>query len=453
MKRVGMTGILLASTIAHGAPPTPVTLTLTPAQIAERAIPSVVLVKTAAGLGTGFVVGRDGRIATNVHVIGGASEATVVLADGREFKDVEVMATDDSHDLIVLRIGAKNLIPLTLGDSSKVRPGERVVAIGHPLGLGNTVSDGLVSAVREVTPLLTVLQISAPISPGSSGGPLFNDRGEVIGISTLIVTQGQNLNFGMPINQLKPMLASTKGTPLAALKPRGGHRRQVPNHDLSLLAGCSGDKLQAIAASIEDAIHIGAPLYNEGNIEACYRIYSATALDVEKKVAGCQGPKQALLEGVKRADGLASWDDKAWAMRDAFDGVLDVIARRVAVAPPSTNAALPAPPPRNVPSHPVSLLEGCSVDSIKHIGGGIGDAIEVGAPLYNAGNLEACYRIYEGAINEITRKVPGCNAPKKALAAGLREAANRSSWADKAWALRDAFDGILDVIGRRLPRN
>jgi hypothetical protein len=448
MKRVGITGIVLASSLAHG----PSAHALTPAEIADRAKPSVVVIKTASGLGTGFVVSRDGKIATNLHVIGSAQEATVVLADKREFKDVEVMAVDDQHDLIVLRIGAKNLIPLPLGDSAKVKAGERVVAIGNPLGLDYTISDGLVSAVREVTPQLTVLQISAPISPGSSGGPLFNERGEVIGISTLIVTQGQNLNFGMPVNQLKPMLLSDKGQPLASTKPAGGPRRQVPTHDLSLLAGCPAAGIAQIATSIEDAIHIGAPLYNQGNHEACYRIYASVALDAQKKVVGCQGPKEALLAGVHRADGLKSYTDKAWAMRDAFDGLLDVIARQQNSfgAPPPTNAGLPAPPPRNVPSHPMSLLDNCSVDNIRHIGTAIGDAIEVGAPLYNQGNLEACYRVYEGAILDLTRKVPGCAGPKKALQAGLKEASTRGTYADKAWALRDAFDGLLDVIDRRL---
>ncbi len=438
MKRVGPSGILLAGAARA----------LTPAEIAERAKPSVVLIRTPSGLGTGFVVSKDGRIATNLHVIGAAQEATVVLADKREFKDVEVMAVDDKHDLIVLRIGAKNLQPLRLGDSSKVKVGERVVAIGNPLGLDYTVSDGLVSAVREMSNELTVLQISAPISPGSSGGPLFNDRGEVIGISTLVATEGQNLNFGMPVNQLKPMLASGKATPLAAFKPTGRRRRQVPKHEVNVVAGCSADRLLAIASSIEDAIHIGAPLYNQGHIEACYRIYAATALDVQRKVVGCPGPKEALLDGVHRADGLAGWEDKAWAMRDAFDGLLDLIAR--AIPTPSGIAGLPTPPPRHVPVHPLSLLDRCSKDNIEKIGGAIGDAIELGAPLYNAGNLEACYRVYAGAILDLKRKVPGCTGPQKALEAGLKEAERRTTYGDKAWALRDAFDGITDVIRRRL---
>jgi hypothetical protein len=429
----------------------PLALALTPDKIAERAIPSVVLIKAADSIGTGFVVSSDGLIATNLHVIGSARQATVVLADGREFKQIEVINHDDVHDLLLLRVPAKHLVPLTLGDSSKVKVGERVVAIGHPLGLGNTVSDGLVSAVRKINPQLTVLQVSAPISQGSSGGPLFNEAGEVIGISTLIVTQGQNLNFGMPVNQLKAMLRSGKGTPLAAWKaPESKSRRKVPSHDLSLLDDCGAERLNEIRNAIEDAIKIGAPLYNDGNHEACYRVYAATALDVNRKLAHCPGPKRVLLEGVERADGVQQWADKAWAMRDAFDGLLEVINRSASAGGKATaSAGTNAIPPRKVPHHALTLLDGCSNDHLKYVANAIVSAINVGAPLYNQGNIEACYRVYEGAILDIMRSAPSCAGPSKALSAGLKEAGNRANYTDKAWALRDAFDGVLDVMSRR----
>jgi serine protease Do len=420
---------------------------LTPEKIAERAIPSVVLIKTATGLGTGFVVSSDGLIATNLHVIGNARQAVVVLADGREFKDVEVINFDDVHDLMVLRVSVKNLTPLTLGDSTKVKVGERVVAIGHPLGLGNTVSDGLVSAVRKINPQLTVLQVSAPISHGSSGGPLFNEAGEVIGISTLIVAQGQNLNFGMPVNQLKSMLRSGRGTPLATWKPpESPSRRKAPAYELSLLEGCAPERLNEIRGAIEDAIKLGAPLYNDGNHEACYRVYAAAALDMNRKLAACPGPKRALLQGVERADAISPWDGKAWAMRDTFDGLLDVIGRSASSKAATSSGG--ADTQRNVPHHALALLEGCSSDNLKYIANAIVGAINVGAPLYNQGNIEACYRVYEGAILDITRQAPACAGPNRALSVGLKEAAGRANYTAKAWALRDAFDGVLDVLSR-----
>ena len=424
---------------------------LTPDKIAERAIQSVVLIKTQTGLGTGFVVSSDGLVATNLHVIGDARHATVVLADGREYQDIAVINYDETHDLLLLRVNAKNLIPLTLGDSAKVKVGERVVAIGHPLGLGNTVSDGLVSAVRKINPKLTVLQVSAPISQGSSGGPLFNESGEVIGISTLIVTQGQNLNFGMPVNQLKSMLRGGKGTPLASWKaPESKSRRKLPAHALSLLEGCSTERLQEIQATLEDAIKVGVPLYNDGNHEACYRVYAAAALDVNRKLATCPGPKRVLLDGVERAEMLPGWLDKAWAMRDSFDGLLDVMHR--AAAKNRKNAEpvgeTPGFTPRNVPQHTLALLDGCSNENLKYVANAIVGAINIGAPLYNQGNIEACYRVYEGAIYDVSRNAAACNGPNKALNAGLKEAATRGNFTDKAWALRDAFDGVLEILSR-----
>src|SRR5690348_17225534 len=111
---------------------------LTPAQIAKRTIPSVVTVRVPTGLGSGFVV-ADGLVVTNLHVIGTAQEASVVLADGRELQQPEVLAADEAHDLVVLKVPTRGLRPLPLGDTRAVHPGDRVVAIGHPLGLSNTV--------------------------------------------------------------------------------------------------------------------------------------------------------------------------------------------------------------------------------------------------------------------------------------------------------------------------
>jgi hypothetical protein len=440
---LGGTGI----TPAHADPPA-----LSAAQIAERAIPSVVLIKVSNGLGSGFVAGPDGRIATNLHVIAGSSQVTIVLPDGREFTDVEVMGVDARQDLALLRISAKNLPPvLPLGDSAKVKPGERVVAIGNPLGLGNTVSDGLVSGLREIAPTLSVIQVSAPLSPGSSGGPLFNERGEVIGISRFISTEGQNLNFGVPVNALKPMLTVAQGTPLASWLQKELPKREVPHHSLSLLTGCTNEHLGVITNGLAKAIELGAPLYNDGNQEACFRIYEAAALEVGRRLNGCSGPKRALLDGVHKSETLASYDKKAWAMRDAFDGVLDVILRHAQATkriPGGAAASGPKAPARVVPNHPVSVLKGCSAENMNRISGAINGAIEVGGTLYDEGNHEACVRIYEGAILELEGKVPGCAGLKRALAAGRHEAGRRPAYSDKAWALRDAFDGVLDVISR-----
>ena len=197
------TGAALAGALTAAAPAPPPAppaasarnaVPLTPAQIARAAIPSIVLIRTPSGLGSGFFAGPGGKIVTNFHVIRGSTEAVVVTADKVEHKDVEVIAVDRARDLAVLRIGARGQRPLPLGDAKAAGVGERVVAIGNPLGFGDTISDGLLSGVRDFGGI-SILQISAPISSGSSGGPVLNDRGEVIGVSTFVVSQGPKPQF------------------------------------------------------------------------------------------------------------------------------------------------------------------------------------------------------------------------------------------------------------------
>src|SRR5262249_39744613 len=152
---------------------------------------------------------------------------------------------DKAHDLAVVRIDADGLPVLILG-RSEVHAGDPVVAIGHPLGLEDTVSSGLVSAVRRVNESLTVIQISAPIAPGSSGGPLFDDRGEVIGVATALAARGQNLGFGMPVTYLaaaldrpEPVAYETFVKTQAPAAPA----RSIPHHEVKILASCKRDDL------------------------------------------------------------------------------------------------------------------------------------------------------------------------------------------------------------------
>ncbi|WP_437309044.1 S1C family serine protease [Sorangium sp. So ce388] len=312
---------------------------MTPAQIAARATPAVVTIRGDGSLGAGFLVREDGWIATNFHVIAGMSDLQVVLWDQSEHPVLEVLAFDEDRDLAIVRIHAPRRLPLLpLGDSGAVRPGDPVVAIGHPLGLADTVSNGLVSAVRVVDPALTLLQISAPIAPGSSGGPLFNERGEVIGVAAAVATQGQNLNFGVPAAYLKKLLVHPDPVPLSTFAAETADeepalpavKRSVPHHALSLLRGCTEGDLLVLARTMDGAIQVGSPLYNEGDFASCYHIYEGAALDMERRLgAACRGPKQALSEGRRKAARLDDNAAQAWAMRDAFDGLLDVILRKV----------------------------------------------------------------------------------------------------------------------------
>ena len=159
--------------------------------------------------GTGFLVSTDGRIVTNYHVIKGASSAIVKLPDGA-FYDVDgVVAFDKTRDLAVIKAHGQNFRVVTLGNSDRVQVGEEIVAIGSPLSLESTVSNGIVSGIRTIKEEGgKFLQITAPISPGSSGGPLFNMAGEVVGVTTLYLKGGENLNFAVPINDAKPLLSA-----------------------------------------------------------------------------------------------------------------------------------------------------------------------------------------------------------------------------------------------------
>jgi S1-C subfamily serine protease len=320
-------------------PKTGTTAQRTPAEIAASSTPSVVSVRTEHSLGTGFVVSGDGLVASNLHVIAGNSHITVTLADHREYDVVEIFSGDRERDLVIMRIEAQKLPVLALGDSNAIHPGDAIVAIGHPLGLEDTVSNGLVSAIRKLDDDLTVLQISAPIAPGSSGGPIFNDRGEVIGVATAIMMGGQNLNFGVPIAYVKELLrrpapvnlvtfasATAEEEPSAPSGP--GPKRNVPQLPVQILDGCSSGSIALMLKSIGEAIDVGAPLYNAGNFSGCYHVYEGAAADLERKLRpACQKPAKALSDGRKKAARLDNPSDQAWAMRDTFDGLLDVVRR------------------------------------------------------------------------------------------------------------------------------
>ena len=158
------------------------------------------------GLGSGFIVRNDGVIITNYHVIEGAYPALVKVKSGDIFDDISIISFDAKRDIAIIKISGFDLPMVNLGNSNDIRIGEKVVVIGNPHGFENTVSDGLLSQQRDTGQGYFLHQISAPISAGSSGSPVFNQKGEVIGIATLSDAQGQNLNFSVPINYARGMV-------------------------------------------------------------------------------------------------------------------------------------------------------------------------------------------------------------------------------------------------------
>lgn len=162
--------------------------------------------------GSGFIVTADGLAVSNYHVLNGVSQAAAECCGGREFEIRSVEGSDREKDLILFQLydsgsasKPQDLPHVFLGSSHDVTVGDRVIVIGSPQGLENTMSDGILSAIREYE-AIRLLQITAPISPGSSGGPVFNTTGQVIGIASFQFAKGQNLNFAIAAENVRPLL-------------------------------------------------------------------------------------------------------------------------------------------------------------------------------------------------------------------------------------------------------
>ena len=165
-------------------------------------------------LGSGFIISSDGLILTNNHVVAKATEIKIKLLTGKEY-DAKLVGRDSKTDLALIKVTPDNDFPkpVVLGDSDAMRVGDWVMAVGNPFGLGNTVTTGIISAKSRILgegPYDDFLQTDAAINPGNSGGPLFNMQGQVIGINTAIIAQGQGIGFAIPINMAKELLPQLK---------------------------------------------------------------------------------------------------------------------------------------------------------------------------------------------------------------------------------------------------
>jgi hypothetical protein len=216
-------------------------------QIAGKAFESTVLLvmEDANGqpvsIGSGFLV-REGEIASNLHVIKGASRGYAKLVSQKDKYDIQgITGIDTERDLVLLKISSVSTPSLSLGNSDTVQVGETVYAVGNPQGLEGTFSQGIVSSIRQVGSD-KVLQITAPISPGSSGGPVLNSKGEVIGVSVATFRGGQNLNFAIPSNYLK-VLIDKAGPP----KTLSGTKSSAKQR--SILADLGGRSTEGIVGS------------------------------------------------------------------------------------------------------------------------------------------------------------------------------------------------------------
>jgi serine protease Do len=215
------------------------------------------------GMGSGVIISQDGYVLTNNHVVAGAKEVIITLADQKEYKG-RLVGADPQTDVAVLKIDANESFPVsTMGNSDDLKVGDWVVAIGNPFGLDHTVTAGIVSAKGRVIgagPYDNFIQTDASINPGNSGGPLLNMRGEVIGLNTAIIAQGQGIGFAIPVNTIKPLIPQleTKGSVtrgflgvnIQSLTPALAKSLNLPDQKGALVADVS-DNTPAAKAGIK----------------------------------------------------------------------------------------------------------------------------------------------------------------------------------------------------------
>ena len=270
---------------------TTVASALTTEQIAKKALAATVYLEmknstgTTLSFGSGFFV-KPNQIVTNFHVIEGAAQGTAKLVGKDARYQIEgIIATDKDNDLAVLKVTAYGVTPLSLGDSDTVNIGAKVYVAGNPKGLEGTFSDGLISR-RERHPKKR-LQMTAPISPGSSGGPVLNSKGQVIGISVSVhrALDAQNLNFAIPSNYLKALLA--KGQPARPLSQNNQsisaetyHLHGNAKYELGLYHAAIADYTAAIGLKPDYAI----AYFNRGVAKADLKQYAAAISDYDMAI-------------------------------------------------------------------------------------------------------------------------------------------------------------------------
>jgi serine protease Do len=199
----------------------------------ERTASAVVMVRTPHGLGSGFLLSADGYVITNDHVIQGDTKISVVLFEKgggkRIVENVKIVATNPYEDLALLRLEGEKDLPIAyLGEGEEVRVGQACYAIGNPRGLERTVSEGIISTLSRVIEGRTHLQTTTPVNPGNSGGPLFNLKGEVIGVIDLRTLQAEGLNFAIPVDRLKRFLRDRDAFAYDKDNPNTGFRYLPP---------------------------------------------------------------------------------------------------------------------------------------------------------------------------------------------------------------------------------
>jgi S1-C subfamily serine protease len=284
---------------------------------AERVSPSVVKIEVQqqgrrGGSGSGLVFTPDGFILTNSHVVHGATSIHVFPPDGERYQ-ADRVGDDPDTDLAVVRITAKNLIPVTLGDSQSIRVGQLVIAIGNPYGFQATVTTGVVSALgrslRSQTGRLidNVIQTDAALNPGNSGGPLVTSSGEVVGVNTAIILPAQGICFAIAINMAKFVAARLikdgrihRGYLGVAGQNAPVHRVLVRTHQLPTDTGIFVVSVErnspAEKAGVRDGdIIVGLDDQSVGDIDALHRLLTDHQPGARAKLTLLRGTEKLVL--------------------------------------------------------------------------------------------------------------------------------------------------------------
>lgn len=239
----------------------------------ERASPTVVSIQAMkinkakpqrrfeTVVGSGVIIDRDGQVLTNAHVVDGAASLSVTL-DSKEKVPARVLGLDPVLDLALLRLETSStLTTARLGDSSTLKVGEEVVAIGNPIGLDQTMTRGIVSALNRILPGISdqpLIQTDAPINPGNSGGPLFDRCGNVIGINTFISEDAQSIGFAVPVNAAKAVLKDLREQGRVVRPWLGIQGREVDNRVGSLI------RLPVAPGYLVEVVYDGSPADRAG---------------------------------------------------------------------------------------------------------------------------------------------------------------------------------------------
>lgn len=289
----------------------------------------IVLLEFQKSYGLGFVA-PNGRIVTSFHVVADEREILAHLSDGRAIPVRCVAAIDARRDLAVLDVGVLDAAPARSPGARLADEGSRVYAFGMVAHEGRARwVEATISAIQVLGSSLTVYRLEGDIPSDASGGPLVAEDGSTLGVVTVAESDEGLITLAVPWKYVGPLILQNQELPLASLlvSDRRPPRREVPNHPLSLLEGSTPQGLEAATEVIAGAIRIGAPAYNEGDARRCYEVYVDAARKLIEVRRDCPGVQAALRAGLARAESMEDVDHQAWAMRDAFDGLLAVIEK------------------------------------------------------------------------------------------------------------------------------